>query len=212
MYLKITGFILVNIVLYPLSVNANLLLNGSFEIGPDPGTFTQLSIGSTVIDGWEVIQDNIDYVGTTWPASDGSRSIDLAPSSVSGAGGISQSFSTSNGIEYSVQFDMAGNPGFGAGSGVKNMRVQAAGQFADFSFDTAGHTLSDIGWETQTWTFLATGSTTTLEFLSLDSPEFFGPALDNVSVNIVPIPTAIWLFGSGIIGLLGFRKSIQKIA
>lgn len=30
--------------------------------------------------------------------------------------------------------------------------------------------------------------------------------IDNVNVSAVPIPTAIWLFGSGLIGLFGMRK------
>ena len=29
---------------------------------------------------------------------------------------------------------------------------------------------------------------------------------DNVSVSAVPVPAAVWLFGSGLIGLAGFAR------
>jgi alkaline phosphatase D len=34
--------------------------------------------------------------------------------------------------------------------------------------------------------------------------------LDNVFVSQVPIPGAIWLFGSGLIGLIGFKKKLKE--
>src|ERR1039458_5878459 len=51
---------------------ANLITNGSFEIGPDAGTWwISLGAGSTDIIGWEVTDGGIDYQGTIWQASDG---------------------------------------------------------------------------------------------------------------------------------------------
>ena len=50
----------------------------------------------------------------------------------------------------------------------------------------AGKSITDMGWQTKTWTFVATGQTTTLEFYSLMSPtSWFGPAIDIVSVVAV---------------------------
>jgi hypothetical protein len=63
------------------------------------------------------------------------------------------------------------------------MRVEAAGQSADFSFDTTGNTLADIGWESRHWSFTATDTTTMLEFYSLGPPEVFGPVIDNIEVS-----------------------------
>ena len=37
-----------------------------------------------------------------------------------------------------------------------------------------------------------------------------GVFMENGSVNVVPVPAAIWLFGSGLIGLAGVRRKFKK--
>src|SRR5437868_13034779 len=69
-------------------VGENLVVNGSFEEGPDVGAWLSLDVGSTVIKGWKVTRGQIDYTGTNWRAADGKRSIDLHGSP--GFGGIEQ--------------------------------------------------------------------------------------------------------------------------
>src|SRR4051812_33981597 len=49
----------------------NLLVNGSFEDGPDPGPFMPLDEKDTQIKGWTVINGQIDYIGTYWQAAEG---------------------------------------------------------------------------------------------------------------------------------------------
>src|SRR5258708_31625129 len=52
--------------------------NGSFETGTfDAQAFDTLSAGSTAITDWTVDSGTIDWIGTYWTASNGSRSIDL---------------------------------------------------------------------------------------------------------------------------------------
>ncbi len=34
---------------------------------------------------------------------------------------------------------------------------------------------------------------------------------DNVRVEAIPIPSAVWLLGSGLIGLVGFRRNFRKV-
>jgi choice-of-anchor C domain-containing protein len=190
--------------------NTNLILNGSFEVGPDPGAMITLLGGSTAITGWEVTRGGIDYEGTFWVASDGDRSLDLDNSP--GFGGIMQTFATNVGQEYLVTFDMAGNPYRGYNDPfIKYMRVEAAGQYADFSFDVTGHDYNNMGWETHSYQFTANSSLTTLEFYSLHSFEggysgYCGPALDNVSVVFVPEPATLLLLGLGGLALLRNRK------
>jgi choice-of-anchor C domain-containing protein len=189
------------------SAYAVTITNGSFESGTNPGAFTEVGVGGTNITGWTVDSGSVDYIGTYWTASDGSRSLDMSGSS---AGGISQALSgLSIGQEYTVTFDMAGNP---AGApATKFLQVSAGGTSGLYSFDTTGHSLSDLGWVTFTYVFIATATTDTLAFLSM-TPGSFGGALDNVSIAATPIPGAILLFGSALggMGFLGYRR--KKLA
>src|SRR5205823_13165115 len=70
----------------------NLLVNGSFEEGPDPGEngFLSVDVDSKEIKGWVVTRGQIDYIGSYWQNADGKRSLDLHGSP--GFGGIKQTF------------------------------------------------------------------------------------------------------------------------
>jgi choice-of-anchor C domain-containing protein len=163
----------------------NLLMNGSFEEGPEPAGqgFTLLEKGSTVIRGWQVTQGNIDYVGSYWQPADGKRSIDLNGTV---RGGIGQTFKTKKGQKYRVTFSMAGNPNPDEKPALKRLGVSAAGKSAEFDFDTTGRSFKDMGWVTRTWEFTAVAGETTLEFYSLsEERKGCGPTLDNVSVSEV---------------------------
>jgi choice-of-anchor C domain-containing protein len=165
-----------------VEVPGNLLVNGSFEEGPEPhpvNGFTTLPQGSTVIKGWEVSQGEIDYIGPFWVPADGRRSIDLNGHN---RGTIRQTFKTRRGQLYRVTFAMAGI--LHEQPAVKRLRVSAAGASADFEFDSTGRSLGDIGWTTGSWDFRAVAEETTLEFASLVEGAN-GPALDRVSVVAV---------------------------
>lgn len=181
---------------------ANLIQNGSFEIGtanPPNGSFLFLTTGSTVMTGWRVSQGTVDYKGTFWQASDGSRSVDLTGDR---AGEIQQTFNTTIGKTYRVTFDMAGNPA--RDPIIKNMRVSAGGNSADFSFDITGKSTTNMGWITNSLDFTANSTTTTLSFLSFVNTDA-GAILDNVSVEVLsstPEPSSVLgLLGLGILGL-----------
>ena len=81
--------------------------NGSFETGPTPGGYVTLTAGDTQITGWTVTGNSVDYIGSYWPAADGSRSLDLSGNA---AGGVAQAFDTVAGHTYRVGFALAGNP------------------------------------------------------------------------------------------------------
>ncbi|MBD1833028.1 choice-of-anchor C family protein [Cyanobacteria bacterium FACHB-472] len=156
----------------------NLIINGSFQNGPNPGQSLKLNPGSTAIQGWVVTRAPIDYVGTLWQAANGDRSLDLDGA---GAGGIAQTFDTVPGESYVVTFSLAGNP-LGAPP-IKLLGVTAAGQSANFAFNISGRTPTNMGWETKRWMFMAQSNKTTLEFFSLNtSGGSWGPALDSVLV------------------------------
>ena len=194
------------------SASANLLTNGSFEaaaINPGGG-FIAVFPGQTSITGWDVVAEDVHYMGTFWEASDGIRSLDL-DGLIGSSGGVSQTFATVAGTQYNVTLDMAGN--YDNLPTVKPMRVSAAGRSQDFTFDVTGRSASNMGWTSMSWLFTANDVTATLQFLSLTETlgltEGWGPALDNVSVtaaNPIPLPAGAWLFGTALIGLAGFRK------
>lgn len=161
--------------------------NGSFETGPNPGaSWVTLGSGATSIPGWRVTQGDIDYIGTAWSNSDGARGIDLNGVS---AGGLAQTFSTTSGHTYTVTFDLAGNPGFGTGTGVKSITASVTGANGttslasnNYTFDTTGKTLATMGWVNKSFTFTADGATATLTFRSTNDSAY-GPALDNVRLD-----------------------------
>jgi choice-of-anchor C domain-containing protein len=159
----------------------NLLVNGSFEDGPEGlGNFQTRQPGDKAVKGWEVTRASIDLVGNYWPAADGNRSLDLHGSP--GLGGIKQTFATVPGKRYKVTFQMAGNPEGTVPK--KRMGVAAAGSTGDFEFDATGKTVKAMGWVKKTWRFTATEKQTTLEFYTLmKEDESCGPALDDVSVT-----------------------------
>lgn len=158
-------------------------LNGSFEGGGNPGSsWITLSTGNPSITGWTVTAGSIDYMGSVWQHSNGNRSLDMSGVS---AGAIAQTFPTTSGQTYTVKFDLSGNPGYGTGTGVKQLRVSvdnSANTNQTYEFDTTGKSLSNMGWVEKTFTFTASGSSTTLTFTSLVNSAY-GPALDNVRLD-----------------------------
>ena len=46
----------------------------------------------------------------------------------------------------------------------------------------------------------------TAEVLEVTNPDFTGHRVINVSFQVVPIPAAVWLFGSGLLGLIGVAR------
>ena len=206
-------FMIVVCAFLAIPVRADLIQNGSFEIGVTiPGGHISLPSGdSTSITGWTVIGGGvkvIDYINTTWTASDGVRSLDL--NGYYATGGVAQDISTIPGNTYNVYFDMAGNPD--NLPMIKTMEVSASGSptpAGSFSFDITGKTRSSMGWTPMQWTFVAGATTTTLQFMSTVTGTYnaWGPALDNVSV--VPVPGAVLL---GLLGLSAAGIKLRKYA
>jgi choice-of-anchor C domain-containing protein len=158
----------------------NLIQNGSFEDGPAFIGNAGGHVAPWVPDG------SVDYISwslggeSAWQAADGDRSLDMSGES---PGSISQSFATVAGMQYTVHFSLAGNP-FDT---LHLLRVSAgSGTEQIYQFDAPGHSAADMGWTGESYTFTATGATTTLSFASIENEttgnDFAGPALDNVSV------------------------------
>ena len=168
---------------------ADPVVNGSFESGSNAptGAFRTLETGNTDMTGWTVDSGSVDWIGGYWQAAHGSLSLDLAGNE---PGCVSQTFATTIGASYFVQFSMSGNPdGHGTINlrGEKSLSVQASGAALEtktYNTATEGNTLEDMKWATRDYTFVATSSSTTLTFCdttAVGGP--YGAALDAIVIT-----------------------------
>jgi len=204
---KIVTLLAASLVM-PAAAHAAAFVNGSFENGTDPGSsFSTLYAGSTDLTGWSIDSGSIDYIGGYWQAGDGNRSLDMNGNSIAS---ISQTFDTVAGQTYQVDFLLAGNPD--GGPTVKTLQVGATGNAAqDYSFDTTGMNRYFMGWTTESYFFQATSNATTLTFTSLTSGDgdYYGPALDGISVTTAVPEAATWammIAGSAMAGAFMRRR------
>jgi Protein of unknown function (DUF642) len=222
------GTLMVSTILLALAATqaqANLLTNGSFEntsntfVG-DVNNVDELNSGSSAIPGWTTING----VPTAWiengnpyaiSAANGMFFLDLTGySDVGTYGGVTQSFATVPGTNYSATFDLGygGNAGFFGGPG--SVRASAAG--VSSTFTSGSGTPNPAVWDLETFSFTATSSLTPLSFVGISTAggEYIG--LDNVDVELasggsVPEPGAGSLFLAGV-WLLAYagRRYAQK--
>jgi len=187
---------------------SELILNGSFEASSiNPGGFTTLDSGSTVIDHWTVSGGSIDYIGTYWQAADGDRSIDLSGNEP-GAIEISQAITTDIGQKYFLSFAMAGNPDQ---QGEKSLTVTIGPPSTPgtFTFNSTGHSEADMGWTTKGMSFIASSTSTSINFLS-NTAGPWGPALDKVSLVAVPEPATMAMSGTAFVVVTGMVLRRRK--
>jgi choice-of-anchor C domain-containing protein len=186
------------------AMQAQGVLNGSFEMGTDPNASPGQNIGmtapdSTTISGWTLSSGTIDYIGSRWVAADGGRCIDLSGTS---AGSVFQTINGfTPGLAYQVRFFIAANPEGGPPTRSLQADIGSASQV--FSFTGPG-TVSDLAWAERTFDFTATATTLTLTFASLDN-DAFGAVLDGVHIVPVPEPSAWALLVMGA-SVLIYRK------
>jgi choice-of-anchor C domain-containing protein len=175
------------------SASAAPFQNGSFEIGPaNPCNTYNIPAGDTSITGWTVSVGNIDRESAPscgWQPSNGSNSLDLVGAGAGGIGGIQQTFDTTPGVTYRVSFDLAGN--YSGAPVIKPLAVTINGVTTNYTFDTTGASQYAMGWTTKTLTFVATGASSTINFVSDVSAAGgalnAGAVLDNV--RIAPLQT-----------------------
>ncbi len=135
-----------------------------------------------LFDGWTIESGNVRLTNA-WQALLGTQSLDL---NATGAGAIYQDIPTVAGQAYTLRFVMAGNPN--GGNPVKEMEVWWGDTFLGiYTFDTTGHTATEMGWFTYEVPVVATGNATRLRFVSLTVGEQ-GPVVDGVFVSEISSP------------------------
>jgi hypothetical protein len=196
------------------AAHANLLSNGSFELGGfvNQGNDTMsLAAGSTVITGWTVVNDTTAWIGATNPfgltASDGSFFLDLTNYQTGAPfAGMSQVIATTPGAVYALSFDLGGSNFWGRPDSIT---ASAAGHSATFTTPLTG---SNNDWQHETMQFTATSTSTTVLLQGVAGSRYIG--LDNVSVDFVSAPAvpeagtwALMLVGLGALGTTVRRRA-----
>jgi len=201
------------------AANAVTIVNGSFETltvavpaGRAPNFNTSflevLAPNSTAISGWNIGvvgplgEAGVDIIRNFWQASNGAYSLDL---NARGAGSVSQVLTDLRvGFSYTLTFDLSKNP---QGAPPRSLLLSVG----DLTPATYAYTLANartaMGWQSQTYIFVANATSALLKFESLASGPY-GAALDNVAIRQtsatqVPEPESWMLMVAGF-GMVGF--------
>ncbi len=199
------------------SSQANLLTNGSFELGVNPpgppgDPFKVVNTGnSTTLTGWTVGGAvGVDWIHSSyWQASQGNYSLDL---NALGIGSVSQTFATTAGATYAVTYDLSMNPDTNNTFPIPRVATVLATNAGDGTvlgqtnlnvpFNAFNSTFANMNWTPNGLTFTATGSSTTLAFIS-GNDYAGGFALDNVSVVATGVTTPVPAPAGLLLGLVG---------
>ncbi|WP_437733558.1 DNRLRE domain-containing protein [Sorangium sp. So ce1335] len=150
--------------------SGNIVTNGSFE---SPDVFRNFWRRETSITGWRAAHGQIeilDHAFGTSPAH-GQQHVELDAQSSSG---IYQDLATIPGATYVLRFSFAARPGTGASQNV--LGVSWGGQ------SVATLSTSSSAWVEHTYTVVASGTTTRLQFNDLGISNGQGTFLDHVTV------------------------------
>ncbi len=186
----------------PLAAETNIVTNGDFETPVAPSPANIVSVSGSQLDGWtiqgggvmDVTNKNFaDNGSKTFPVYSGNQALDLnslAPAT------MSQDLTTVAGSTYHVFFALTGVPPVPPNECQssfleKALTVSAGSTSHDFTFTPSTADPSDPNnqsYVTEEFDFVATGTTTTLQFAS-QTQGCAGPVIDAVSVTLVPPAT-----------------------
>jgi hypothetical protein len=202
----------------PSANAANLVVDGDFTNPTISNSFNTYVAGDhigawLVTSGSVSVAGSVDHIGTYWvPPTPGTHTVDLDGNN---PGGISQDINLNPGT-YKLTFSLSGNPD--GGDPLKQVEASIGGSSNVFTYKTGpisagGHenTKDDMKYVQESLLFTISNiGTYTLSFLSKDLSGPYGAVVGNVAINAVPLPGALLLFGSGLVGLASMAA--RKVA
>lgn len=205
---------------------ANLITNGSFETPTVPvNGFTNFLNNSTSITGWTVVGPEVSIVSTsyasfglTFPAEDGSQWLDLTGDVSNTVEGVQQTIATTPGLTYNLSYFVGNqvNPGGPYGT-TSTVKVLVDGTLVQTSTNSMGADGTTQVWEQFNTSFVASASSTTIEFQNGDPRNDNTNGLDNIVLvqgaptSTVPEPSTFILWSLAGILALGFLR-LRKAA
>lgn len=203
------------LTLLTLGANANLLTNGSFELGTlvNDGNMTEtFNPGATAITGWSAVGRQVSWIDAGNPfflsAEDGNRFLDLTAYNPGAPfGGVTQNVATTVGEQYTVSFYLGSYTARWGGPPI-SIIASAGGTSQTFTDSTV---TSMSTWTPFSLLFTATSATTAITLTGAAGVNYIG--LDNVSVDPAgaastvpePGPFALLALGFGILPLIARR-------
>jgi hypothetical protein len=190
-YLKAILVILAIIFATSSTAIANLVVNGDFETGDLTGW---AEVGGTPGSWWVIGTPSgaIPHSGTYNATTDTARPTFQY---------ISQSIATTPGQSYTVEFWLSNADATNYNEFVARWDGTPKIELLNLPYDSPNYTY-------YSYTAVAAGTSTTIAFGYRDNPGWYD--LDDISVTAVPIPGAVWLLGSGLVGLVAFRRRMKK--
>ena len=194
---------------------ANLITNGGFEAPiVAAGSFSNFGTGSTGITGWTVtgpagkgvspVSTTFVQNGVTFEAQAGNQWLDMTGDGSNSTEGVQQSVATTAGTNYVLTFYVGNTTGGGIfgttstdGLDINGVRV---GTFTNNAADATG-----LNWEQFSYSFMASGASTTIGFVNLDPGSDNSNGLDGVDLELgtvgAPEPASIGLAGCSLVAL-----------
>ncbi|MBL8048235.1 MAG: DUF642 domain-containing protein [Chthonomonas sp.] len=195
------------------AAQANLLVNGSFEVGPS-GDYYAGGNGDSTVAGWvgmgtgyEWFKPATVYGGVlNSTASDQLACVDLA-NLTNSYGDIKQSFATVIGQQYELKFDLststyAGRNGFGPISASVDTSNSTTTSMA---FSVTNNQVPLV-WTTFSMPFTAQDTTCTLRFESFFNANEVFSFVDNARVTAVPEPGSLMALAIGALMIRRVKK------
>lgn len=163
---------------------ANLVANGGFDQGADPGSYKTFAKGDK-FPGWTITKGSIDEIGSYYKCAH-KWCLDMNGNE---PGAIRQTIATEPGKKYELSFMLSANPQ--CGKPKKALEVGMSWDDPDNPDRIAGGLFpvtatGDIKWAKHTMPFTAGAGKTHLTFQSKGESSACGPLLDSVSVTLVP--------------------------